>query len=100
MVLGPYKCKEFNKYGTVRLPCKWRNKLDFTPGSLVDLVLKNDTIVIKKHTADTTENTRVVSEEGTISIPAEFKNLMDLTPDDEICIYIDEANECFIVKQM
>ncbi|MFT9599119.1 AbrB/MazE/SpoVT family DNA-binding domain-containing protein [Mesobacillus sp.] len=98
--MKPYKCKEFNKYGIVRLPCKWRRQFDFTPGKLVDLVYKKESIIVKKHNPKSTDNSRIVSGEGTISIPAELKRLLSLTPDDEICIYIDKDNECFILKPL
>lgn len=98
--MKPYKCKEFNKYGIVRLPSKWRKKFDFIPGKLVDLVHKRDSIVVQRHRNNTTDNVRIISVEGTISIPAELKRLLSLTPDDEICIYIDKENECFIIKPL
>lgn len=98
--MKPYKCKEFNKYGIVRLPCKWRRKFDFTPGELVDLVHKQESIIVKKHDPNSTDNSRIVSAEGTITIPAELKRIMEINPDDEICIFVDKENECFILRQM
>ncbi|MBT2663871.1 hypothetical protein [Bacillus sp. ISL-45] len=98
--MKPYKCKEFNKYGIVRLPCKWRRQFDFTPGKLVDLVYKQDSIIVKKHNPKSTDNSRVVSGEGTITIPAELKKLMRITPHDEICIFVDKDNKWFIIKPM
>ncbi|RSD26993.1 hypothetical protein [Mesobacillus subterraneus] len=98
--MEPYRCKEFNKYGLVRLPGKWRKQLNFTPGKLVDIVYKKDTLLVRKHMDSNTENTRVISSDGTITIPAEFKRLMGLTPEDEICVFVDKENECFIIKTM
>lgn len=98
--MKPYKCKEFNKYGIVRLPCKWRRQFDFTPGKLVDLVYKKESIIVKKHSPNSTDNSRIVSGEGTITIPAEIKRLMGIKPGDDICIIVDRENKCFILRQM
>lgn len=98
--MEPYKCKELNQNGIIWLPSKWRRKFDFTPGELVDLVYKGKSIIVKRHHVNSTHNARVLSEEGSVKIPHELKNLMDLTPNDDICIFVDKENECFVIKAM
>lgn len=93
-----YKCNDFNKSGTVRLPSKWRKRFGLLAGALVDIQFDRQTIWIRKHSAPSTDNTRVISEEGTVTIPAELRKLMQININDEFCLYIDETQQCFILK--
>lgn len=93
-----YKCNDFNKSGLIRLPSKWRKKFGLNPGTLVDFIFKNHTIWIKKHTANSTDNTRILSERGTVAVPAELRHLMKIKTNDEFCLYIDKEHQCFVLK--
>jgi len=92
------KCNAINKFGLVSLPKKWRVKLGFEPGTLVEIRMNKKEIWIYRSHHDETENQRYISTKGTVTIPAEFRNLLNIDAKSEMHLYVDEEKQAFVLK--
>lgn len=91
-------CKTVNKVGLINLPKKWRKKLGFENGELVEVLLKDRSIWVRHCCNKQTENQRYISEKGNVNIPAEFRRILDIGTNTDLCLYVECSQNAFIIK--
>lgn len=81
------------------IPSSWRKEMNLTQGSVVQIRIKNDFIIIRKCDQSTTEITSTVSRGGVIYIPTEVRNHFKLKGITQFELFADEKNSSIIICQ-
>ncbi|WP_327609201.1 hypothetical protein [Virgibacillus tibetensis] len=93
-----HTCKRIGKTGLINLPKRWRVKLGFDCGELVEISLRDNAIWIYHSNRNNTENHRYISSNGNISIPSEIRKLLKINPETKVCVYVDTEENSFVLR--
>ncbi|PAV27832.1 hypothetical protein CIL05_19990 [Virgibacillus profundi] len=89
--------KTIGKHGMINLPKKWRLKLGFNYGELVEIRLHNREIWICHTQEENTENQRYISTKGTVNIPSEIRKLLEIGADTRFRFYVTPEENAFVL---
>jgi|SRR5690625_3449635 len=81
------------------IPSSWRRKLNITQGSVVQIRIKGNFMILRKCDQSTTEITSTVSKGGVIYIPMEVRNHFKLKGITNFELFADVENSSIIICQ-